>query len=182
MTYGFIGLGLIGGSLAKNLKKLDPDCVIMAHTGTAATCRKALEEHVIDVICDSCRDASFAGCDMLFLCAPAEQNIKVLPDLKEVIGKNCLLTDVGSVKTPVHEAVAQLGLSGQRTCGQFATFVNHRILTGIVDTHFIVVPNGHRGDVSAYTSPSIDDVVGGFEFQDLTVHRCCFFFQPQSYA
>ena len=113
MTYGFIGLGLIGGSLAKNLKKLDPDCVIMAHTGTAATCRKALEEHVIDVICDSCRDASFAGCDMLFLCAPAEQNIKVLPDLKEVIGKNCLLTDVGSVKTPVHEAVAKLGLSAQ---------------------------------------------------------------------
>ena len=113
MTYGFIGLGLIGGSLAKNLKKLDPDCVIMAHTGTGQTTQKALEEHVIDVICSSCRDDSFAECDMIFLCAPAETNIAVLPGLKKVIGKNCLLTDVGSVKTPIQEAVLQLGLGSQ---------------------------------------------------------------------
>ncbi len=113
MTYGFIGLGLIGGSLAKNLKKLDPDCVIMAHTHTRATSEKALEENVIDVICQSCRDDHFAQCDMIFLCAPAEQNIRVLPELKEVIGENCLLTDVGSVKTPIHEAVKKLGLCAQ---------------------------------------------------------------------
>ena len=113
MTYGFIGLGLIGGSLAKNLKKLYPECTIMAHTHTRATREKAFSAHVIDLICDSCRDAHFAECDMLFLCAPAEENIKALPMLKEVIKSSCLLTDVGSVKTPIHEAVRSCGLSGQ---------------------------------------------------------------------
>ena len=113
MTYGFIGLGLIGGSLAKNLKKLYPDCTIMAHTQTRATCEKALAEHVIDVICDNCQDAHFAACDMLFLCAPAEENIKALSMLKDVIQDSCLLTDVGSVKTPIHDAVRSIGLSSQ---------------------------------------------------------------------
>lgn len=113
MTYGFIGLGLIGGSLAKNLKKIDQDCTIMALSRSRATCEKALEEKVIDRICDSCQDPHFSECDILFLCAPAEWNIKLLPALKDVLGEDCLLADVGSVKTPIHEAVRDLGLSKQ---------------------------------------------------------------------
>ena len=36
-NYGFIGLGLIGGSLAKSLKKKDPSCRICAYTRTRHT-------------------------------------------------------------------------------------------------------------------------------------------------
>lgn len=110
MTYGFIGLGLIGGSLAKNLKKNEPDCYIMAYTHTRATCEMALKENVIDLICSSAGDSRFSECDILFLCAPAQQNLLVLPEVKKVLGKNCILTDVGSVKAPIHEEVRKLGL------------------------------------------------------------------------
>ena len=41
-TYGFIGLGLIGGSLAKALKRTDPSCRILAYTRTRATLEEAL--------------------------------------------------------------------------------------------------------------------------------------------
>ena len=113
MTYGFVGLGLIGGSIARNLKKNDPECTIMALSHTRATCEKALQAHLIDIILDDCRDVRLSKCDMVFLCAPAEKNIALLSDLKQVLGENCLLTDVASVKTPVHEAVSRLGLAGQ---------------------------------------------------------------------
>lgn len=42
-TYGFIGLGLIGGSLAKALKRTDPSCRILAYTRTRATLEEAPE-------------------------------------------------------------------------------------------------------------------------------------------
>ena len=113
MIYGFIGLGLIGGSLARNLKKIEPGCTIMAHTRSRATCGKALEEHLIDIICKSSSDARFSECGMIFLCAPAEQNIRALEELKDVVTRDCILTDVGSVKTPIHEAAVRLGLSAQ---------------------------------------------------------------------
>ncbi len=113
MTYGFIGLGLIGGSLAKNLKKNEPACTIMAYTPSGTTAENAKKRGLIDIICHSCRDAHFSECDLIFLCAPAEENIKVLADLKNVIRKECLLTDVGSVKAPIHRAVVNAGLAGQ---------------------------------------------------------------------
>ncbi|HCI74593.1 MAG TPA: prephenate dehydrogenase/arogenate dehydrogenase family protein [Lachnospiraceae bacterium] len=113
MTYGLIGLGLIGGSLAINLRKNEPDCFLMAVSHSPETCRKAYEKGIIDFICDGPEDPRFSQCNMIFLCAPAEENISVLPKLRQVLSATCLLTDVGSVKSPIHEAVSNLGLSAQ---------------------------------------------------------------------
>ena len=46
-TYGFIGLGLIGGSLAKALKRTDPSCRILAYTRTRATLEEALKAQAV---------------------------------------------------------------------------------------------------------------------------------------
>ena len=55
----------------------------------------------------------FAACDLLFLCAPVETNARYLEQLKPMLPKTCLLTDVGSTKTDIHEKVDALGLTGQ---------------------------------------------------------------------
>ena len=47
-TFGIIGLGLIGGSLAAALKKSDPECRILAGNRTKTVLEKALEEGLID--------------------------------------------------------------------------------------------------------------------------------------
>lgn len=112
-TFGFIGLGLIGGSLAKALKRVKPDCRIMAYTRTAATTQTALEQHVIDLICESPSDPQFASCDCIFLCAPVGSNIEALRVLKDFVPEHCILTDVGSVKTDIHIAASELGLNGR---------------------------------------------------------------------
>ncbi len=113
MIYGFVGLGLIGGSLAKNLKKVQPECIIMASGHTMKSCKTAKEDGVVDIICSSPDDPRFSECDYIFLCAPAEENINILPRISKVMSGNCILTDVGSVKTPIHEAVEKLGITSQ---------------------------------------------------------------------
>lgn len=108
--YGFIGLGLIGGSLAKSIRKVDPDCTIIAYTRSKETCDKALSEKLIDHAATGANDPVFSTCDMIFLCAPVGNNIDALKQLKDVVKPGCLLSDVGSVKTNIHEAVHELGL------------------------------------------------------------------------
>ena len=112
-TYGFYGLGLIGGSLAKSLRKIDPSCRIIACSRSMETCRTALNQGLIDDVCHGSDDPAYQSCSMIFLCAPAEMNIEALKGLKKVLSHDCILTDVGSVKTPIHEAVEELGLSSQ---------------------------------------------------------------------
>lgn len=112
-TFGFIGLGLIGGSLAKALKRACPDCRIMAYTRTARTSEAALKAGAIDRICESPVDPAFHDCDCIFLCTPVSSNIQALKKLKDVVRTDCILTDVGSVKTEIHLAVKELGLEGR---------------------------------------------------------------------
>ncbi len=112
-TYGFIGLGLIGGSLARSIRKEQPDCRILVYTRTEETSRRALEQGLADEICSGPSDPLFGQCSMIFLCAPVGNNIAALEQLQKVIRPDCLLTDVGSVKTNIHKAVERIGLTSQ---------------------------------------------------------------------
>jgi prephenate dehydrogenase len=111
ITIGFIGLGLIGGSMAKAIRKIHPDYTIVAYNRTKEVALKAKQEGVIDIICEE-QDSHFANCDFIFLCTPVEQNIKYLSYLKGIIKRDCILSDVGSVKGIIHKQVNELGLSG----------------------------------------------------------------------
>ena len=49
LNIGFIGLGLIGGSIAKSLKRFHPQTRIFAYTRTEATLDLAVSEGIVDV-------------------------------------------------------------------------------------------------------------------------------------
>lgn len=112
LTIGFIGLGLIGGSIAKALRSALPDIFILAYDKNPATLALTLEEGVANQI-TSCIDASFADCDYIFLCAPVSGNEENLVALSPFLSPSCTLTDVGSVKGTIHQQVEKLGLSAQ---------------------------------------------------------------------
>lgn len=109
LTCGFIGLGLIGGSIAKALKGAFPDTKIIAYDVNPDALLLAEKEHIADVAADAV-DGRFSDCDYLFLCAPVQKNDENLCAVKKVIKPSCTLTDVGSVKTAIHEAVRDAGL------------------------------------------------------------------------
>lgn len=110
LTVGFIGLGLIGGSIAKAMRKFHPNCRIMAYSRTISTVELAKQEGVVDLVCTK-NDPFFAACDYIFMCAPVESNVEYLQFLKENMRPSTILTDVGSVKTPIHNAIDALGMS-----------------------------------------------------------------------
>ncbi len=112
LTCGFIGLGLIGGSIARALKKYVPNVEIIAYDINREALLLAKEESVADVIAYAI-DENFSGCDYLFLCAPVQKNDGNLAAVKSVMKPDCLLTDVGSVKTAIHKAVEEAGLENR---------------------------------------------------------------------
>ncbi|MGN1148165.1 MAG: prephenate dehydrogenase/arogenate dehydrogenase family protein [Lachnospiraceae bacterium] len=112
LTCGFIGLGLIGGSIAKALKAADSSIKIIAYDINNETLSLALAEGTANEVTSQI-DERFSACDYIFLCAPVSHNDENLSAIKKVLSPTCILTDVGSVKTTIHEHVAAAGLTGQ---------------------------------------------------------------------
>ena len=52
LTVGFIGLGLIGGSVAKAIRRFHPDSRIIAYNRSLSVLETAKSEGVIDEICE----------------------------------------------------------------------------------------------------------------------------------
>ena len=101
---GIIGLGLIGGSLARAIKQKAKVPYIAAMDTSAASGACALSDGVIDAFSVPEEGYSiFEGCDIVFLCTPLPVIVDLVPVLSKMdIG---ILTDVGSVKEPVMNAV-----------------------------------------------------------------------------
>ncbi len=106
---GFIGLGLIGGSVAKAIRKYYPDYELIAFDKSRETLALAVQEGTIDTACSSI-DNNFKGCSYIFLCAPVSCNTAYLAQLKKIVKDGCILTDVGSVKTSIHEEIIALNM------------------------------------------------------------------------
>ena len=106
---GFIGLGLIGGSIARAIRQYFPDYEIVAFDKNKETLALATQESVIDVAATTIDD-NFHQCSYIFLCAPVSYNTAYLKQVAGYLHEDCILTDVGSVKTNIHREVEALGL------------------------------------------------------------------------
>ena len=107
---GIIGLGLIGGTLAKTIHRIYPDLPLIACDTDSKALASALKEGVIRQGFPGI-DESFANCRYIFLCAPVEKNETFLSALAPFLSERCILTDTGSVKASIHEDMRRRGLS-----------------------------------------------------------------------
>ena len=108
-TIGFIGLGLIGGSIARGLKRADKNITIMAYMRTRSKLEQAQKEGIVDVILEGI-DETLAQCDIIFLCTPVEYNAAYLKKIRPFLKPGAILTDVGSTKTNIHKTVIEMGM------------------------------------------------------------------------
>ena len=111
-TYGFVGLGLIGGSIARAIRQRTDASRIIAYTPHRETVDNAFKEGIIDTPLYSI-GKEFSECDYIFLCAPVEINNDNLRALLPYLAPHTTVTDIGSVKTGIHELVKELGIESQ---------------------------------------------------------------------
>lgn len=110
---GFIGFGLIGGSIARALKKKNQDLTVTVYSRRQnPALEKGKKEGIIDRLVYSI-GTEFSSCDIIFLCAPVIENENFLPALKNLLSPGCLVTDVGSVKGNICHAAQKAGLARQ---------------------------------------------------------------------
>ncbi len=154
---GFIGLGLIGGSIARAIRQYFPDYGIVAFDKNKETLALATQESVIDVAATTIDD-NFHHCSYIFLCAPVSFNTAYLKQAAQYLHADCILTDVGSVKSNIHREVEALGLEeyfigGHPMAGsEKSGYVNSRAML-IENAYYVLTPakGAPREKVERYT-------------------------------
>lgn len=96
-SISIIGLGLIGGSLAKALRQENTEIKIYAVDNCTSSLELAEAEGVIN--------KGFSGCcaeiwssDIIFICTPVSKTIEFITQLSDKIREDCIITDVASTK------------------------------------------------------------------------------------
>ena len=143
-TIGFIGLGLIGGSIAKKMKSNQPDIKIYATAHHKETIQEAYRDGLIENN-TLLPLSAFHNCDYIFLCAPVQKNLEYLRELKEIIREDCMITDVGSTKTEIHEEVVRLHMEanfigGHPMAGSEKTGILSAVPTLLENAYYIITP------------------------------------------
>lgn len=153
---GFIGLGLIGGSIAKRLRTLYPELTIIATSGHLSTIEQAYAQKLISNQ-TLCTMEDFYDCDYIFLCTPVQKNLEYLRQLKGKVRQNCIITDVGSVKTDIHREVIALGMEEQFIGGHPMAGSEK---TGLSNANEILLENAYY--IITPTSKSSDEAISAF--------------------
>ncbi|MGN1318295.1 MAG: prephenate dehydrogenase/arogenate dehydrogenase family protein [Lachnospirales bacterium] len=106
INVGIIGLGLIGGSIAKALKEKS-QVNIVATNRSLKSLIDAKADGVID--CYSQTDLSvFSDCDVIFICTSVDKITDYVNKILPFIKKDCIITDVGSTKKNIFSKMLEI--------------------------------------------------------------------------
>ena len=102
-----IGVGLIGSSLARVIKRDSLASEVVACARTQATCDRALELEIVDHATTDPATAA-AGADLVMICTPLGVYAEVVAALAPELKPGAILSEVGSVKYTVIRDLAPL--------------------------------------------------------------------------
>ena len=95
-----LGLGLIGSSLARALRRHGLVGHIAGHARSRRTRDKAVELGLVDSIHDGARGA-VGGCDLVIICVPVGAYAELAAEIGPALAPGAIVSDVGSVKQAV---------------------------------------------------------------------------------
>ena len=113
-SVAIFGLGLLGGSICRALKQLDPGVRISAYGRSTARLEPALADRTVDAIGTFDR-IDLAGVDLAVVCTPVDSTIDIITGIlgSSSLDPRAIVIDVGSVKEAIVRAAVALERSAQ---------------------------------------------------------------------
>lgn len=121
-TVAIAGLGLMGGSLARDLSASGTR--VIGHDANTEAALRARAEGAIATLADDSL-AAFAEADLIVIAAPVDIAPVLLECLSKVAAPTAAITDVGSTKATIVARAMELGL-GERFVGSHPLVGDHR--------------------------------------------------------
>jgi len=153
-TLAVVGLGLIGGSFAMDVRRLGLAKRILGYDNNSEYRAEISSRNLVDYLADA-PDEKLAEAQLIMLAVPVKAFAEVLSNIRPHLSTSAILTDTGSVKspllklmrTPVYSGISFVGghpIAGSETFGPLAArenlFAGKRcILTPEMDTDRDVV-------------------------------------------
>ena len=104
LKFGIVGLGLMGGSFAKVVKKYNLSQEVVGYDHNLEHQKQALELGLVEKIVEI--DDELLTCDMIVLCIPVDAIVAFMPTLEKV-SQNTTIIDFGSTKKLIVDNIPQ---------------------------------------------------------------------------
>ena len=147
---GIIGLGLIGGSLAKALKNKCGFTHISAVNRSLPPLEQAAKDGAVDEyavessLTDDIVRGLFYDCEVIFLCAPVDMIPKHVELLRGAVSPDCILTDVGSAKMSIYQYMSSQApvcfIGGHPMAGSEKTGYTNAIHYLFENAYYVLTP------------------------------------------
>lgn len=160
-----VGVGLLGGSLARDIRQHKLARSIVGVVRSHSTAEYALKEQVVDEI--QPLKQAVEGADLIVLATPMQVMLPLLAECANLISPHTILSDVGSVKTDLY---AQLSATQPQLLKQFV--LAHPIAGGessgvsasrsglFVDKHLIITNTNEVSSSSVKAVSGLWQAVG----------------------
>ena len=102
MKVFIIGTGLIGGSMALDIKSIYDEAKIFGIDANEKHLDEAIQLGLID---EKASENELINADLVIVAVPVDVGLVILPEILNKIGEQTLVFDVGSTKNPICEAI-----------------------------------------------------------------------------
>jgi len=128
---GLVGLGLMGASLARAARAVEPGLAVVAVEPRQDYRRQALADRLVDEVAAE-PGPLLSGCDLTVLCTPVAAIEALLEPVSRLLPDGAVLTDVGGAKEALLRAAAAAVRPGVAFVGAHPMFGGHGGQAGAV--------------------------------------------------
>ncbi|MEG5063402.1 prephenate/arogenate dehydrogenase [Microcoleus sp. B3-A4] len=165
MNIGIVGLGLIGGSIGLDLRARGFN--VFGVSSRQQTCSRAQARGVVNEA--SIHLSLMAAADVVFICTPLGSIEPIVRELVPYLSPDTIVTDVGSVKTPIVQAVSPLWpnfVGGHPMAGTAESGIEAAVPDLFVGRPYVVTPQAQTPALAVDKVEEIARLLGA------KVYRC----------